>query len=102
MRKYRNKPVNGYASKAEAKRAAELKLLEKAGIIVDLAEQVRFELIPKQDGERGIFYIADFFYADAKTGVETVEDVKGVRTRDYVIKRKLMLWRHGIRISEIA
>ena len=51
-------------------------------------------------GERPVDYIADFVYRD-KDGNEVVEDVKGVRTRVYVIKRKLMLWRHGIRIREV-
>ena len=51
-------------------------------------------------GERRVDYIADFGYSD-KNGNEVVEDVKWVRTQAYVIKRKLMLWRHGIRIREV-
>lgn len=45
-------------------------------------------------------YIADFVYTDAATGKLVVEDAKGMRTRDYIIKRKLMLYIHGIKIRE--
>lgn len=44
-------------------------------------------------------YIADFVYHE--DGMQVVEDTKGVRTADYIIKRKLMLWVHGIRIKEV-
>lgn len=96
-----------YASKAEAKRAAELKLLERAGKIHNLGEQVTFELVPPfvVDGktiERAVTYKADFAYTDSATGQEIVEDVKGVRTDAYIIKRKLMLHVHGIHIREVA
>lgn len=100
MSKYGNKRTNGYASKREAKRAAELKLMEKAGEISDLFEQVMFLLIPSQTGERPCKYIADFVYAD-KSGARVVEDAKGFRDPVYRIKRKLMLKVHGIRIVEI-
>ncbi len=60
MSKYGNRRTNGYASKREASRAQELRLLEKAGKIHNLREQVPFELIPKQDGERARKYVADF------------------------------------------
>jgi len=105
-RKYRNKPTNGYASKKEARRAAELKLLQAAGTIAHLREQVRYELIPKQVGPNDIFfehaltYTADFVYVDSE-GFEVVEDVKGHKTKEYVIKRKLMLFLKGIRIKEL-
>jgi hypothetical protein len=98
--KYRNKRTNGYASKREAKRAAELRLLEKAGEIEDLREQVPFVLIPKQDGERACKYVADFVYAEMPSGVRIIEDCKGMKTDVYKIKRKLMLKVHGIRIRE--
>ena len=63
-------------------------------------------LIPsqKRDGkvvERECAYVADFVYHDAHTGELVVEDTKGVRTKDYVIKRKLMLSIYNIRIKEI-
>lgn len=108
MNKYNNKKHNGYDSKREAKRAAELKLLEKAGVISHLQEQVVYELIPSQyrivNGkkkciERAIKYIADFQYVE--NGNTVVEDVKGFRTDVYRIKKKLMLYFHNIRIKEV-
>ena len=99
--KYRNTPTSGHASKKEAKRAQELRLLEKAGKIRKLREQVRYELIPKQENERAVHYTADFVYCEGDKVV--VEDVKSPITRKnpaYILKRKLMLWRHGIRILE--
>ena len=102
--KYGNTKVNvdgmPFDSKREAARWQELRLMERAGEISDLHRQVRYELVPKMPGERPVDYIADFVYRD-KDSNEVVEDVKGVRTQAYVIKRKLMLWRHGIRIREV-
>lgn len=88
-----------FDSKREAKRYSELKLLERAGVIQNLRLQVKFELIPKQQGERACTYIADFVYEE--NGQTVVEDAKGMKTKDYIIKRKLMLWIHGIKIREI-
>ena len=90
-------------SKKEAARWQELNLMLRARLIEDLQRQVRFELIPKQDGERACTYIADFVYIDRKNGQKVVEDVKSpaTRTEAYRIKRKLMLLVHGIRIREI-
>ena len=99
-----------FDSKHEAQRYAELKLLWRAGEIQDLQLQVPFELIPaqKKDGkviERAVKYIADFVYiAHDKDGwSRVVEDAKSPATRTdaYKIKRKLMLWRHGIEIKEV-
>ena len=87
-------------SKKEARRWAQLNLLLKAGEIKDLRRQVKYELIPKQDGERACQYIADFVYFDCREGKEVVEDCKGKRTDVYIIKRKLMLWKYGIKILE--
>ena len=105
MNKYRNRKteIDGivFDSKREAQRYAELQILQRAGKIRDLSMQVEFELIPKQDGERACKYKADFVYHMADTGKIVVEDVKGKRTREYIIKRKLMLWRHGIQIVEV-
>ena len=89
-----------FDSKREAARWQELRLMERAGEISDLRRQVRYELVPKLPGERRVDYIADFVYRD-KDGNEVVEDVKGVRTQAYIIKRKLMLWRYGLRIREV-
>lgn len=83
----------------EANRWCELKLLEKAGKIQHLQRQVKYALIPKQQGERAVEYIADFVYQE--DGKLVVEDVKGKKTKEYIIKRKLMLWIHGIKIKEI-
>lgn len=106
MSKYNNTRtvVDGikFDSKAEARRYKELKLLEQAGYITDLQRQVKYELIPKQDGERAVNYYADFVYTETKTGLRVVEDVKGRRTRDYIIKRKLMRQVHGIEIVEVV
>lgn len=75
-----------------------------------------YELIPAQYGECGkdfkgrdtrvllerpCRYVADFVYTDRATGQTVVEDTKGVRTKEYIIKRKLMLHVHGIRIKEV-
>ena len=114
MNSYRSKPKYGnhkvthggitFDSKKEARRFAELSLLERAGTIQNLQRQVKFVLIPSQriNGkvvERECAYIADFVYQ--QNGEQIVEDTKGVRTKDYIIKRKLMLCEHGIRIKEV-
>lgn len=102
MAKYNNTKVRVdglvFDSKREAERYRQLKLLERAGEIQDLQTQVAYELVPKQAGERAVKYIADFVYTE--DGQTVVEDVKGKKTRDYIIKRKLMLWRHGIKVRE--
>ncbi len=106
-----------FDSKKEAKRWTELKLLERAGVIRDLDRQVKFVLIPAQReadtiGARGAIrkgkiierecaYVADFVYTDVETGETVVEDTKGFKTKDYIIKRKLMLWVHKIKIMEV-
>lgn len=82
----------------EANRWCELNLLQRAGLISDLRRQVKYELIPKQDGERAIYYIADFVYTEK--GKTVVEDVKGYRTDVYKLKRRILLWRYGIKIRE--
>lgn len=108
MAKYGNRKVirDGieFDSVKECARYCELKLMQRAGVISDLQMQVSFELIPSQrvDGkvvERAVNYIADFVYQ--QDGQTVVEDTKGFRTKDYILKRKLMLWRHGIRIREV-
>lgn len=125
-RKYNNHKVTvdgiTFDSVKEARRYQELKLLLYAGKILDLEIQKKFVLIPaqyentnevisrgKNKGqpkrgkllERECAYIADFAYLDVETGNCVVEDTKGFRTKDYIIKRKLMLWVHGIKIEEI-
>lgn len=109
-----------FDSRKEAQRWEQLLLLQKAGKIVELKRQVEYELLPNQyetyerfsktgkrlkDGERlverKVEYLADFVYHDVDTGELIVEDTKGVKTKDYIIKRKLMLLVHGIKIREI-
>lgn len=98
--------MNGvvYDSQKEANRWCELSLLQRAGKITNLQRQVKYELIPAQriDGkvvERACTYVADFVYEE--NGNTVVEDTKGFKTKDYIIKRKLMLYLKGIRIKEI-
>lgn len=106
--KYGNKKIKTedgvFDSKREYIRWRELKLMEKAREITDLRRQVSFTLIPAQkyDGgtERAVKYVADFVYYDKKASLH-VEDVKGVKTRDYIIKRKLMLKCFGIHVEEV-
>ena len=111
--KYQNKKIvrDGitFDSMKEYRRWVELSLLEKAGTIQKLERQVKFELLPAQyesNGkkrgkclERAVSYVADFVYIEG--GVKVVEDTKGFKTKDYILKRKMMLYFHGIRIKEI-
>ena len=93
-----------FDSAKEARRWSELLLLEKAGAIQNLQRQVKYQLIPSQKiagkvVERACSYVADFVYV--QDGETIVEDTKGVKTPEYIIKRKLMLWIHSIRIREV-
>ena len=96
-------PEGTFDSTREANRWYELKLLQRAGKISFLKRQCKFTLIPAQyiDGkcvERACDYIADFtYYEDGKL---IVEDCKGYKTKEYIIKRKAMLYIYGIRIRE--
>lgn len=87
-----------FDSRREYRRYCELKLLERAGKISALCRQVKYVLIPKQEGERACTYVADFVYL--QDGEQIVEDCKGYQTEAYKIKRKLMLFQYGIRIKE--
>lgn len=108
MSKYRSRKtvVDGitFDSKREADRYRELRAWEKAGVISGLTRQQAFTLIPTQriDGkvvERAVKYVADFCYY--RDGKYVVEDTKGFRTADYIIKRKLMLYAQGVQIKEV-
>lgn len=127
MSKYHNRKVASggilHDSRKEARRWEQLLLLERAGHITDLRRQVKYTLIPAQgetyerystttgkrlkDGtrtlERECAYIADFVYK--RDGELVVEDVKGYRDGTaydvFVIKRKLMLYIHGIHVQTI-
>lgn len=99
-RKYRNKPteVDGhrFASKLEARRYLELKLMERAGEIAELTLQPRYKL--EVNGHPVCQYVADFHYLDLKTGKFTTEDAKGYLTPEFKIKAKLMKACYGIDI----
>ena len=106
-----------FDSKREASRWLELKLCEKVGNIKNLERQKKFVLVPAQYEpdtvgprggkikgkllEREVAYYADFAYYDTDTESYVVEDTKGLRTPEYIIKRKLLLWLKGIRIIEV-
>lgn len=118
--KYHNSKItidgHTYDSMKEYRRYLELLWLEKDGQISDLQRQVKYLLIPAQRepdsiGKRGgvkkgkliekeVSYYADFVYTDTATGKVVVEDTKGMRTKDYILKRKMMLYFHNIRIKE--
>lgn len=97
-RKVKSPDGQVFDSQKEYNRWCNLRLLERAGKISDLKRQVKYELIPKQEGERACNYMADFVYC--QDGETVVEDCKGFRTEGYKIKRKLMLWVHGIKVKE--
>lgn len=117
--KYGNKKttVDGitFDSLKEAKRYKELSLMERAGMIQELQRQVKYILIPAQREpdtvgarggirkgkliEREASYVADFVYKEK--GQTVVEDTKGFRTKDYLLKRKMLLFFHGIKIKEV-
>lgn len=108
VRKYRNVPtaVDGitFDSRAEARRYADLRNAKRAGIVTDIRRQVAYRL--EVNGVLIATYKADFVvtYMD---GVVDVEDVKGgskggTRTRDYVMKKKLMKAIYGIEIKEVV
>ena len=103
MNKFHNRKKNGFDSVKEFNRYRDLMLLQKAGKISGLSRQIRFDLLPPQyDGDkcvlRGCYYVADFTYWE--NGNFIVEDCKGYKTPDYVIKKKLMYYFHNILIKE--
>ena len=108
MNKYRNTKIiiDGieFDSKKEGYRYKELKLLERAGLIKDLELQKEYILQDKfkinNKTVRKISYIADFSYIAVKDNKLHVIDVKGFKTPEYKLKRKLMLYMHNIRIKE--
>ena len=122
--KYGNKKIitqdGTFDSRKEYFRYKELSLLAKAGAIQNLKRQVKFVLIPTQYEsstevyqkgekkgqpkpgrviEKECAYYADFVYE--LNGEKVVEDTKGVKTKEYIIKRKLMLYIHGIKVKEV-
>ena len=119
-RKYGNKKIENalgiFDSSLEYKRFLVLKDAEREGTIYGLRRQVEFELIPNQYrkrlkqlktkvkeeeylAERKASYFADFVYQKGDQTV--VEDTKGLRLADYILKRKMMLYFHNIEIREV-
>lgn len=86
-----------FDSAKEAKRYGELKVLQRAGEITSLELQPRFPIVI--NGVKVCTYVADFYYVD-EIGSLVVEDCKGFKTREYILKRKLMKAVHGIDILE--
>ncbi|MGI6579919.1 MAG: DUF1064 domain-containing protein [Saccharofermentanales bacterium] len=96
-----------FDSKAEAKRYAELKLLERAGEIKHLKLQPRYLLQEsyKKNGKtiRKIEYVADFEYVDMRSKIVVIEDVKGVRTPVYKLKKKIFEYKYpNFEITEVG
>lgn len=120
--KYGNKKTEvdgiGFDSRKEAKYYIHLKQLADAGEICNLQMQVKYELIPaiweeqivhlktkdkavRKCVQRAVHYIADFVYENSDTGETVVVDVKGMRTKEYKLKKKMMRAFLGISIVEV-
>lgn len=119
--KYGNKKARHagivFDSRRERNRYIILSSMEKAGEISDLRMQVSFELIPavyetvekqlktkvkmvERCVQKATHYIADFVYKD-KDGKIVVEDAKGMKTKEYMLKKKMMRAFLGIEIKEV-
>lgn len=119
--KYGNKKAQHdgiiFDSRRERNRYIILSALQRAGEISDLRMQVTYELLPaiyemeekqlktkvkmvQRCAQRAVHYIADFVYKD-KEGNEVVEDTKGMRTKEYLLKKKMMRALLGIQIKEV-
>ena len=119
--KYGNKKARHdgiiFDSRRERNRYIILSALQRAGEISDLRMQVTYELLPaiyemeekqlktkvkmvQRCAQRAVHYIADFVYKD-KEGNEVVEDTKGMRTKEYLLKKKMMRALLGIQIKEV-
>lgn len=87
-----------FASKREATRYKELKLLELSREIKNLELQPEFELQPRfeKNGKiyRPIKYIADFSYFDIQKRKFIVEDSKGFKNKTYLLKKKLFEYKY--------
>ena len=119
--KYHNKKVtydgHTFDSRHEAERYIILRDKALRNEIQGLELQKKFILIPSQKApdtinergrkvkgkviERECAYYADFVYYDTARECFVVEDAKGVRTEAYKIKKKLMLYKFGIKIEEV-
>lgn len=110
MNKYKNQKVTidgiTFDSLKEGGRYRVLKLLVKAKEIKDLELQKKFELQPAYTNANGkhiraINYLADFYYYDNKLGCYVVEDVKGFRTKEYLLKKKMFEYKYNAIIKEL-
>lgn len=110
MNKYRNQKITidgiTFDSLKEGGRYRVLKLLVKAKEIKDLELQKKFELQPAYTNANGkhiraINYLADFYYYDNKLGCYVVEDVKGFRTKEYLLKKKMFEYKYNAIIKEL-
>lgn len=122
MSKYRNRKTvfDGitFDSVAEAQYYQKLKAMENDGVVSDIRRQVAYQLLPdlyeehevqlktktktvRKRVQQGTKYIADFVYTDRATGETKVVDVKGVRTKEYLLKKKMMRCLLGITIIEV-
>jgi hypothetical protein len=103
MSKYRNRPCEyqgiKFPSHRERDRWIYLSSLLIDGKIASLRRQTRFLLVPKCGENRPVHYVSDFDYLE--NDIYVVEDSKGKRTKDYIIKKKLMAWLHKIEIREV-
>ena len=94
-----------FDSQKEAGRWGQRVIMERVGHISDLQRQVPYILVPAEDGPDGkrlreLRYVADFVYKDVR-GNTHVEDVKGFRTKEYMIKKRLMWYLYKIKVEEI-
>lgn len=103
--KYNNKKINydGYVfdSTIEYKRYIYLKDKENNGYITDLSVHPKYILLEGKEGIRNITYTADFKYTNTTTDIEVVEDVKGIKTDVYKLKKKMMKLLKNIDIKEV-
>ena len=120
--KYGNKKVeidgHTFDSRREAKHYLYLRDQERKGLISDLRLQVPYELIPaiyetqtvhlktkdktvEKCVQKAVHYVADFVYKVAESGIVEVVDTKGFRTKEYLLKKKMMRAFHGIVIKEV-
>lgn len=93
-----------FDSKKEAMRYADLTMMQRAGLISDLELQVSIPLQGRDgplvsDSGRRLRYVADFTYRETDTGHFVVEDVKGHRTKTYLLKRSILA-AQGIEVVE--
>lgn len=110
--KYSNKKTVigdvSFDSRAEARRWGDLKLMERAGLIAGITLQPSYELAPSVKftgatrAKPALRYVGDFAYTDLKTGLLVIEDVKGVQTEAFIIKRHLMKSIHGLDVTLVS